>query len=339
MNSKSDAVRSRARLMVMFVAWWGAGSLAWGQELQCDPAKVMTADTCIRCHGSEVAQWRLTKHHSTFETLARNPRAKEITGKLGLSSIKRNEICVTCHFTVQEQNGRLAPIAGISCESCHGASRDWVAVHNDYGGPLATRQTESLEHRMSRLQRSQELGMRNTANIYRIAQSCLECHTVPHERLVDIGGHAAGSATFEFVSWSQGVIRHNFVRSGGSENGAPSRDRLRVMYVAGLLADLEFSTRAVAAAKSNGEYGVTVAQRAAATAQRLLAVYEQAPNRHVYEALLAFSEAELRTENAEQLNAIADRIESLGLAFVDNARGENLAGVDEFLPEPAEYKY
>ena len=39
---------------------------------------------------------------------------------------------------------------------------------------------------------------------------------VPEERLVNVGGHTAGSA-FELVSWSQGEVRHNLQKSAGKD--------------------------------------------------------------------------------------------------------------------------
>src|SRR4051812_3613238 len=99
-----------------------------------DPAKIVGSDQCAKCHHQEVQQWMKTPHHATFETLHRNPRAKEIADKLGLQSIKRNNVCIQCHYTKQVEDGRERVVAGVSCESCHGGARDWVALHNDYGG-------------------------------------------------------------------------------------------------------------------------------------------------------------------------------------------------------------
>jgi hypothetical protein len=91
-------------------------------------------------------------------------------------------------------------------------------------------------------------GMNNPANLYLVARQCLACHTSPNERLVNVGGHPTGSPDFELVAWSQGMVRHNFVRSEGRTNEASSRERLRMMFVVGVMADLEASLRATAAA-------------------------------------------------------------------------------------------
>jgi hypothetical protein len=182
------------------------------------------------------------------------------------------------------------------------------------------------------------LGMRNTTNIYLIARSCLQCHTVPDEELVDVGGHLAGSDLFELVAWSQGIMRHNFARTGGTTNAVSSDDRLRVMFVAGLIADLEFSTRAVAAAKNKKKYGVTVAERAGRVALRLFELQQKINDPNVQRALVAFASAELRTNNTEQLNAIANEIEAAGMSFVKEYDSEKLQAIASELPNPQQYK-
>ena len=311
--------------------------LLFAQVSRCDPAKVLTTETCVRCHHNEVSQWKKTPHFSTFETLARNPRSAEITSKLGLTSVKRNDLCIACHFTVQNVDGKAKPIAGVSCESCHGASRDWVNVHNDYGGPTATRDSEASQHRQQRLTNSFELGMRNTSNVYRIAQSCFGCHTVPNEKLVNVGGHQLASADFELVAWSQGVMRHNFLHNS-NENLPATKERLRVLFVAGLVADLEFSTRATATATTRENYGLAVAERAARVAIQLFEVQKELNDPQLQLALAAFARAELKTNNSAQLNQIADEIAQAGLAFVAEQDGAELSAVDRWLPNPSQYR-
>lgn len=324
-------------MIIVSLVWHGVPLLGLAQNPQCDPTKVLTTETCVRCHGNEVSQWQKTPHATTFETLARNPRAAEITSRLGLSSVKRNDICLNCHFTVQDQDGKLKPIAGVSCESCHGASKDWLNVHNDYGGPLATKDSESSQHHAQRLQKSAELGMRNTTNVYAIARSCLGCHTAPNEKLVNVGGHHAGTETFELVAWSQGIVRHNFLHGNGA-NAEPSREKLRVMYVAGLIADLEFSTRGTAQATQKATYGVTVAERAGKVAMKLFEIQQLIQNPHLQMALEAFAQADLRTNNANQLLAIADQIQKSGTEFVATVDPASLVAIDAMLPSPSTYK-
>ena len=316
-----------------------AARVVSAQPAQCDPSKIISAESCARCHGNEVSRWEQTPHFQTFERLARNPKSKEITDRLGLSSIKRNELCIQCHFTLKkEADGRIRPVAGISCESCHGAARDWLTIHNSYGGANGSKEKESSAHRIQRLVESTEFGMRNTQNVYLIAKSCFNCHTIPHEQLVNVGGHPPTSDAFELVAWSQGQIRHNFLRTGGTENATSSVERLRVIYIVGLLADLEFSTRATGRATEQGAYGIAVANRASRAATKLFELQQQINDASVEHALGAFAAAELKTNNALQLDEIADRISQAGSDFAIKNDGRNLAAVDRWLPSPEKYR-
>ena len=311
---------------------------ATSQEVRCDPTKVMTADACAKCHTNEVRTWKQTPHHQTFQTLSRNPKAKEICSKLGLRSVKRSDVCIKCHFTLKTVNNKLKPVSGVSCESCHGASKDWVGIHADYGGPTATRESESPEHRIERLAKASQHGMRNTRNLYAIASSCLNCHTVPDEKLVNVGGHKAGTEAFELVSWSQGKVRHNYLRNDGETNTPSSPERLRKMFVIGVIADLEFSTRATANATSQSEFGLSVARRAARQATRLYEIQQKINDANVQSALEAFAAAELKINNSEDLTLIANQIRNAGENFADQADGSALTAIDDMLPDPENYK-
>jgi hypothetical protein len=309
-----------------------------GQPPQCDPTKVNSAEKCAKCHSNEVQTWKQTPHFQTFEQLSRSPEAKEICNKLGLRSVKRSDVCIDCHFTTQEIDGRIKAIAGISCESCHGASVDWIAVHNDYGGPMATKEDETPDHRAARLDQCTSLGMRNTRDLYLIASSCYQCHTVPNEKLVNVGGHNAGSEDFELVRWSQGMVRHNYLRTNGEYNAQSTSGRLRVMYVVGLIADLEYSARATANATEKSTYGLKVANRAAKAAVKLFEVQQKIDNPFVQAALEAFAGAELKVNNKAPLLAIADQIQIAGRQFAMSSDGSELAVLDEMLPDPNTYK-
>jgi hypothetical protein len=239
---------------------------------------------------------------------------------------------------MKEIDGRNKAVSGISCESCHGASRDWLELHNDYGGPTATKESETEAHRKQRLKQSAKYGMNNTRDLYSIAMNCYSCHMVPNEDLVNIGGHKAGTMEFELVRYSQGIVRHNFLRSNGATNESASPERLRMMYVVGLIADLEFSTRATAIATEKGTYGINVAKRAAGSAVRLYELQKTFQNPEVQKVLEAFAQAELNTNNYDQLNDIADTIQEAGRRFSVKNDGSKMAFVDSLLPSPAEYK-
>jgi len=308
------------------------------QPPQCNPALVVTADSCAKCHANEVSVWKQTPHFQTFEKLHRNPRAKEISSLMGQRSIKRGNVCIGCHYTTQLDGDRKRVVSGVSCESCHGAAADWLNLHNDYGGPTATRESESDIHRKQRIATSVNAGMRNPSNIYQVARSCLQCHTVPNEKLVNTGTHLPGSERFELVAWSQGMVRHNFLRTDGKSNAKNSQERLRVMFIAGQIADLEFSTRATAQASERATYGLTVANRAATVATRLYEIQQVVNNPELETALLAFSRAKLKVNNQAQLVEIADAIQKAGIRFAETADGASLGAVDTMLPDPSLYR-
>jgi hypothetical protein len=211
-------------------------------------------------------------------------------------------------------------------------------MHNDYGGPTATKQGESPEHRQHRIDSSIAAGMRNPVNLYLVAQSCLQCHTVPNESLVNVGTHRAGSDEFELVAWSQGIVRHNFLRTDGKSNATNPIERLRVMYIVGQIADLEYSTRATGLATEKGTYGLTSANRAASVALRLYEIQLQLNDPTLESVLKAFSGARLAIHNSEQLNAIADEIKQHGIEFAARTDGSRLTAVDAWLPPPEQYR-
>lgn len=303
-----------------------------------DPAKVVGADACAKCHQVEVQQWMRTPHFATFDTLHRKPEAKQIADRLGLKSIKRNETCVRCHYTEQNEDGRARVVAGVSCESCHGAAADWVAIHNDYGGPNAAKAAESPEHRHERLEKSIAHGMNNPHNVYLIAKQCYNCHTVPNEKLVNVGGHVAGSKDFELVAWSQGMVRHNFLRTGGSVNGESTPAQLRVMYVVGVMTDLEYSLRATAVATQKAAFGVSSAQRAVQMKRRLVEIQGLIHDPLLESALDAVSTVELRANNGAALVEAADKVGKAAYDFAEKTNGDQLAAIDPLLPKPSQYK-
>jgi hypothetical protein len=309
-------------------------------EVNVDPHKVMGSQSCEKCHAPEIQTWKKTPHHETFLTLHRKPEAQKIASNLGIANFKSDSNCIQCHYTMSTSGGtaNLEAIAGVSCESCHGASKDWIAVHNDYGGPNVTRAQETPQHRAARFHQSIELGMRNPINVYLLAQSCYRCHTVPDEKLVNVGGHNAGSLDFELVSWSQGSIRHNFVRTDGKQNAEETPGRLRQLFMAGMIADLEFSMRATAKATEKSTFGMTSAQRAARAIERLKSAQEKLRQPVLSEILEIASSVKLKLNNRAPLEDAAQKIHDLGVKFASTVRGDELAAIDAFIPTKDKWK-
>ncbi len=306
-----------------------------GGAAPADPGRVMGNETCVKCHASEVNVWQGTPHAKTFDLLHRKPEAKAIAEKLGLTSIKHSGRCVACHYTQKADTPQADPhvIAGVSCESCHGAAKDWLELHHDYGGESITRLTESAAHRSARISKSIQAGMRNPTNAYLVAQSCLRCHTTADEELVNVGGHSAGTLDFEFVSWSQGTIRHNFVVSDGKSNAERSPEQLRVMFVAGMIAELEAALRATAVATEKATFGMTVAQRAGRAAKRIQSVSAKVDDPILGEILTLVSGVKLKLNNEQQLTDAANSIAELGFRFAAENDGSGLGDLDAYIPK------
>lgn len=323
-------------------------------DLHVDPSGVLGVESCEKCHAPEIQTWKATPHHDTFLTLHRKKEAQQIASKLGISSFKTDSNCVQCHYTMKQVGGlpvstkgsaistelshAVEAISGVSCESCHGPAKDWLTVHNDYGGPGVTRQSESKEHRRSRLSQSIKGGMRNPVNLYLVAQSCYRCHTVPDESLVNVGGHNAGSLDFEIVSWSQGLVRHNFVRTDGKHNAENTPERLRVMFIAGMIADLEYSMRATASATEKANFGITSAKRTARAAARLKSAQAKLNQPILAEILEIFASVQLKLNNREPLTQAADQIHKLGLRFAATVSGEDLVAINDYIPPKDKWK-
>lgn len=314
-----------------------------GIAAPADPHLVLGNDACVKCHASEIKVWQSTPHAMTFDQLHRTPEAKTIASKLGLRSIKHSGRCVACHYTQQSDAGEVGlstppsnsaqVIAGVSCESCHGAAKHWLDLHHNYGSESANRLTETPAHRSKRIAESIQAGMRNPANVYLVAQSCLRCHTTADEELVNVGGHSAGSLDFEFVSWSQGTIRHNFVQSDGKVNDLRSAEQMRVMFVAGMIAELEASLRATGAATQKAKFGVTVAQRANRATKRLQSVAAKVEEPILQQVLDVAGGVQLKLNNQSELKSAADKIARLGYEFASRNDGQGLANLDAYIPK------
>ena len=302
-----------------------------------DPHRVVGNDSCVKCHADEVRTWSATPHARTFREMHRRPEAKQIAARLGLRSIKHDGRCVACHYTTKSTPADPAPhaIAGISCESCHGAAAGWVDLHADFG-PGRTRETEDPAHRAQRLHRSIAAGMRNPLNPFTVAQSCLRCHTTQDEQLVNVGGHSVGSPDFEFVSWSQGTVRHNFL--SGSANRVNSPAELRVMFVAGIIAEVEAGLRATSLATAKADYGINAATRTAKAITKLKSVAAKIDSPHVDRILADLTGVQLKLNNAAPLRAAADRVATHGTALGDTATGQTWTALDPFIPPPSRFK-
>jgi hypothetical protein len=296
---------------------------------------VVGPDKCAECHKQTIAIWKNTSHFKTFAELPRRKEANEIAKKIGLKRIKAGSLCLDCHFTTVMQAEERKAVAGISCESCHGPAVGYLKVHSEYSGKK--KETESAAERTKRWADSEAAGMIRPHDMYRWARNCYSCHVVPQEKLVNEGGHPAGSA-FELVSWSQGEIRHNVWRSEGKENPLASAERRRLMYVVGLAVELETALRAVGEATAKADYAVSMAKRAKRAQLRFEKIAAALSEPEVAEVLSAAKSAKLKLNNKDQLYAAADRIADAAAQIVAQYDGSSFAAIDGLIPGEDKYK-
>jgi hypothetical protein len=140
----SGLTRVLSAIAVVAIAEAGAGASLHADPFYQGPGK------CADCHKSETAVYQQTKHANSFKDIHRQPAVKDIIAAAGGdANMRRNDVCTTCHYTMTQTDARAKPAAtaGTSCESCHGPSSDWIAIHNDFGGPSAKAETETPAHK------------------------------------------------------------------------------------------------------------------------------------------------------------------------------------------------
>ncbi len=315
---------------VAFILFASCGAVA------SDPAKVAGPNACAECHKQEVEAWKGSHHFKTFREMPRNAEGKKIADRMGIRRVKTESLCLNCHFTVQEKDNRTEPVAGITCESCHSEGKDWIKVHSGFSGKTA--QTESKAEKEARWKLAESKGMIRPASLYRLAKNCLSCHVVPHEDLVNKGGHKAGSA-FELVSWSQGEVRHNTWSSKGKENVAASAARKRMLYLVGLGVELETALRAVGKATLRKPYAFLMAQRADRARKQLAAAAKAAPDVPELGKMVELAHsAGLKLNNQRSLTAAAEGVAGLLEKMTATYDGSTMAGIDGLIPPANKYK-
>ncbi len=305
------------------------------QEYHLDPANVAGPEACAECHEKTTDIWKKTHHANTFKELPRREKSDEIARNLGVKRIKTAAECSGCHFTAELKDQKPKAIAGISCESCHGASKDWIDVHSDFGGRDIDAEDETPEHRKQRYQLSEAAGMIRPANVEGLIRNCYSCHMISDERLVNVGGHSSSSA-FEIVRWSQGEVRHNVWYT--DSNDASSIERRRLMFLLGQVLNYEYALRALATASENGEFAIAVAKQAKLSQRRLARLHQMQPIDEIKAVLDIADSTTLGLNKDKELNQAADRVATLVTQMAGKYDGAEWSGVDVVLPKPEKYK-
>lgn len=315
-------------LMLTGFAAYGAGSP--------DRAKISGPNACAECHKQEAAAWKATHHFKTFQEMPRNAEANAIAQRLGVRRVKSESLCLGCHFTVQNKSGLDETVSGISCESCHGASAEWIKVHSGYSGKTA--QTENKQESEARWKLAEAKGMIRPRALYQLAKNCLGCHVVPHEELVNKGGHRSGSA-FDLISWSQGEVRHNTWHSKGKVNEAADAARKRMLLLVGLGVELETALRAIGRATTRKVYAFEMASRADRAREKLAAAAKAAPEVPEIAKIVELAHsAGLMLNNERALTAAADGVSKEILRITQKYDGATMPGLDSLIPKPDTFK-
>jgi hypothetical protein len=305
-----------------------------GPDIPGPSAAIVGPQACRSCHARAVAAWERSPHFSTRDALA-TADARRIREALGATSApEAAERCLSCHATVRVEDGRPRPVAGVSCESCHGPAASWVSIHGDYGSGRS-RATEPPDHRDERLGRSMAAGMLRPENIYRVARNCFQCHLVLDPGLVDQGGHRPGRP-FELVAWSQGAVRHNFADDG--RNVEAPVERRRQYFVVGRMLELETSLRGLALGGGDGPYRQTLVARGREALAALQEIVRLAPIPEVKRAIEAVSRLRWETADRAALDGAAEEVSVAAQDLGDAGHRPELAGIDPLLPAPDAYR-
>jgi len=314
-------------------------SIANKKYLQHD--KVVGNGKCLECHESEIQAWKTTKHFKSKD-LKKNKASWEIARKMGITSadkISSSNLCAQCHFTNQKIGSSPAKaISGVSCESCHGGAKDWIEVHNT-GDRREGKDTPTAMAK--RVAKASSHGMLYPNMIHKVAANCYSCHIVTNEKLVNVGGHAVGSKSFDLSAWASGEVRHNFFKD--SKKNAPTpQNRKRMFYLVGLALDLEYSLRGVARATEKGDYGNSMGRRASYKRKQVVAAIKKlgdaAPEELKKIKELASAKGLVKYFNTKPLETAAEAISVQTKALAEKHDGSKFSALDALIPTESKGK-
>ena len=155
---------------------------------------------------------------------------------LGIPKPEQSPRCTSCHALapLTAVKGRDFEIAdGVSCESCHGPSSQWLGPHSVKGTSYA----QLLER-----------GMVNTKDLVSRSEVCLGCHLGDSTRSVDHEMIAAGhpALVFDLESYSAAMPPH--------WKSASDRDFVLRTWAVGQAVELRESLRRLARHAANGAW-------------------------------------------------------------------------------------
>ena len=281
--------------------------------------KVQSVNECSECHEDEAEVWKDTKHAKTFKKFSQNKDAKKIAKKMGVKRIKKADtLCTSCHYTVGSKRGKKKVVSGISCESCHSPSADWIDGHSDFGGKGVKKNQETAAHKKERYANMQKLGMIRPDNIYGWAKNCYNCHIVAKEKLVNKGGHKAGSK-FKLFKRSQDKIRHTDKATG---------KKAELIKLIGYAVELEMSLAAVGEASGGNKYSDKMIERAKNALANLKKANASIKRPEITTVIAIASSANIAAGNASGLNPVSAAISVAARIAVEDEMNYRYAKLD-----------
>ncbi len=289
-------------LVFFCFAFYFLGESSLFLQAQKDNSKVIGPEQCVMCHKREGKVWKRTHHYKTFSQLHRRGRSKTIAQNLGMKgSFKRKGLCRNCHYTVRGENNKA--IYGISCESCHGPARDWVSLHS--------RRDIPKEERDKLVDKA---GMLRPDRIYHVAENCYQCHSIPNEKLVNVGGHPHSSRGFNLMTWSQGEIRHNFL-SGEGRNRKITQAEKRIFFVVGAGLEFEYGLRGFAKATKKANYSLKMSRKIRVSRKKLIRMYKASGIREIRSMYTSVKSLKIKLNNEAAFLRAADKVKQVIIDF------------------------
>jgi mono/diheme cytochrome c family protein len=320
---KIIALIAARAVLVLALEFPSPDAQAAEQTKTAPTAKLVGPKNCAECHRPMHDTWRHSAHFKSFNSMHRMRSARRIADRLGIERIKQGDQCAKCHYTRESSSSHSLPIAGVSCESCHGAAEKWNAIHSDLTNP-------------DRLKQAEKLGLIRPSNLYDLANQCVQCHTVPDERLVNIGGHNPGGS-FEVVAWLQGEVRHNFIETRGAHNQQTTPERKRLFYIVGQGLALEHAYRELAQSQASGPYKQERIDRGKAALKKLRAIQKLLSITPLQEMIQIAERLKPASENKAELLKAAEAIGALNRKIASTHTGAEFTALDKLLPKPSDY--
>ena len=306
---------------------------------------------CKKCHPSEVSSWMKTTHFQSADLrlFTTDANTLKYAAALGIAKdeLTSTAVCASCHGTQAIRDGQTVLLGGVSCEKCHGASGGhdgWLNRHQSYDdSQVIPRTAETEAHRQARVDDCQRSGMIRSENLYALAKVCYSCHLVNNEKLITAGHKLAGA--FDFVSWSEGEVRHNFFMNRNENAAAPTLwqettgnsaiNRRRLKLVAGTLAQLEMGLRC-RAETSNPVLIPQIGGMIASANGKMIQINVVSQIDEVGDAInvvtpLMATLFVSSPQDKERYTAAAERITEIANRFLTNHDGQNLSGLDAML--------